>query len=56
MILVPIEMPEYCLRCPMSHTYSDSPFLDCYCNLLERYIDEKQSKERQDDCPLQEEK
>ena len=52
MIQIDIPMPESCLGCPCSHGYSDSPFWDVWCEPLQRYIDEKETDRRQEDCPL----
>ena len=52
MIKIDMPMPDFCLVCPMSHTYEESPFFDCYCNLLERHVIEEDAEKRQADCPL----
>lgn len=54
MIKIDIPMPSSCLLCPLSHTDDESPFFDCYCDLLKRYIEEKDARKVQDDCPIEE--
>lgn len=50
MIMVDLEKPDMCVLCP----FHDMPFSDsdCYCNLLDRYIERKDSRKVQDDCPI----
>ena len=54
MILIDMEKPTSCLLCPLSHHSIESPFFDCYCNLLERHISAKKALNVQDDCPIRE--
>ena len=54
MIQIDTKIPNSCLRCICSRTFSESPFWDCYCIPLQRHIREHESDRRQKDCPLKE--